>query len=202
MSSVCHNIMVATDIFSCAAFRIWLVSCVAASMDLLQVGSEVGAFELWVVLAVDEDDPYYGKSAHRNDVKAYFQARVTEPLMLLGVKVSLTLIAFDNHAHKPGPAFNVAAAAAFVDGADFFFRLNDDTVLPSEEKWVSALVESLLHNNPPLLGVTGPRCASNMANGDILTHDFVHRTHLEIFPTYCKVFVCTWCTTTTGRLTI
>ena len=155
-----------------------------ASLNLLQLGSEVGT-EFWVVLAVDDDDPYYGISANRNDVQAYFKTRIATPLMTLsGVRISLSVVAFRNTAHKPGPAFNVAAAAAFADGADFFFRLNDDTVL--SERWASPLTAALASNDPPLVGVVGPRCSGNRANTDMLTHDFVHRTHLEIFSTYCK----------------
>lgn len=161
----------------------------AASLDHMQLHSEAGKFEFWVVLGVDDDDPYYGIAANQNDVQAYFQARIASPLMSLGVRVSLSLVPFQNDAHKPGPAFNIAAAAAYADGADFFFRMNDDTLLPLEDKWVSRLVAALSSNEPPLLGAVGPRCGANRANSDILTHDFVHRTHLEIFPTYCKFIV-------------
>jgi len=28
---------------------------------------------------------------------------------------------------KPGPVFNFVSAAAFMDGADYVFRVNDDT---------------------------------------------------------------------------
>ena len=159
----------------------------AASLDLLQLGSEVGIFEFWVVLAVDDDDPYFGVAANRNDVQTYFQTRVAAPLKRLGVSVSLSLVTFQNDAHKPGPAFNVAAAVAYADGADFLFRLNDDTILG--ERWASALVAALANNDPPLVGVAGPACTGNRANTDILTHDFVHRTHLDIFPTYCKLTI-------------
>ena len=161
-----------------------IVVFAAASLDLLQLASEVGTFEFWVVMAVDDDDPYFGVTANRDDVQTYFQARIAAPLERLGVSVSLSLVAFQNDAHKPGPAFNVAAAVAYADGADFLFRLNDDTVLG--ERWASALVAALVNNDPPLVGVAGPACTGNRANTDILTHDFVHRTHLDIFPTYCE----------------
>ena len=134
----------------------------AASLDLLQLGSEVGIFEFWVVMAVDDDDPYFGVAANRNDVQTYFQTRVAAPLKRLGVSVSLSLVAFQNDAHKPGPAFNVAAAVAYADGADFLFRLNDDTILG--ERWASALVAALANNDPPLVGVAGPACTGNRAN--------------------------------------
>ena len=161
-----------------------------ASEDLWRMGSEAGRFEFWIVLAIDNDDPYYGLPANREDVRAYFLSKIAAPLKLLGVLVSLSLLPFENMAHKPGPAFNVAAAAAYTDGADFLFRINDDTVL--DDGWASALVAALGSNEHPYVGVAGPRCSSNRANADILTHDFVHRTHLDIFPTYYPVVLADW----------
>jgi hypothetical protein len=161
-----------------------------ASQDTWHMGSEAGRFEFWIVLAIDSDDPYYGLAANRDDVRAYFLSKIAAPLKLLGVLVSLSLLPFDNMSHKPGPAFNVAAAAAYTDGADFLFRINDDTVLV--DGWASALVAALASNEHPFVGVAGPRCSSNRANADILTHDFVHRTHLDIFPTYYPVVLADW----------
>ena len=180
-------------------YKCGIVVFAAASLDLLQLASEVGTFEFWVVMAVDDDDPYFGVTANRDDVQTYFQARIAAPLERLGVSVSLSLVAFQNDAHKPGPAFNVAAAVAYADGADFLFRLNDDTVLG--ERWASALVAALVNNDPPLVGVAGPACTGNRANTDILTHDFVHRTHLDIFPTYCEHALCPCCKTKTRKKT-
>ena len=44
-------------------------------------------------------------------------------------------------------------------------------------------VRTLRGYAPPNVGVVGPRC--DEGNTKILTHDFVHRSHLEIFAHYC-----------------
>jgi hypothetical protein len=58
--------------------------------------------------------------------------------------------------------------------------VNDDTKLVLE--WAKEAVQGVRGFSPPLLGVVGPDCPDG--NTAILTHDFVHRQHLEIFPTY------------------
>ena len=44
-------------------------------------------------------------------------------------------------ARKPGPAFNVAMASAFADGADYLYRTNDDTT--PEAAFASAFAAKL-----------------------------------------------------------
>lgn len=47
-----------------------------------------------------------------------------------------------------------------------------------------------LQFTPPFLGVVGPICYDG--NQNILTHDFVHRTHRNIFQTYYPVVFSDW----------
>lgn len=78
--------------------------------------------------------------------------------------------------HVPGPVFNSMARAAYELGADYFYRLNDDSEIRG--RWPEAYVRTLQALGPPF-GVIGP--SSYGSNDRILTHDFVHRTHMEIF---------------------
>lgn len=89
---------------------------------------------------------------------------------------------------KPGPAFNFLMRAAFDDGADYLCRVNDDTEFITP--WAAQSIEILLGFEPPNVGVVGPIC--NEGNTQILTHDFVHRTHLEIFEFYYPPVLCDW----------
>ena len=57
-------------------------------------------------------------------------------------------------------------------------------------EWAHAAVSNLRSLRPPLVGVTGPRVKGG--NAAILTHDFVHRTHLDVFPTYYPPALCDW----------
>lgn len=107
---------------------------------------------------------------------------------------------FNNVLRKPGPIFNYLSGVAWDDGCDFFYRINDDTVLMTEEmlgkdgnrgklalvkepnRWTSIFIEMLAAFKPPYVGVVGPIVHGSMENFRILTHDFVSRHHLEIFP--------------------
>ena len=48
---------------------------------------------------------------------------------------------FTNVLHKPGPIFNFLAAAAFADGADYVYRVNDDTEF--RDPWAVRFVAAL-----------------------------------------------------------
>ena len=39
------------------------------------------------------------------------------------------VLRFDNPFRKPGPAFNFMMKSAWLDGADYLYRVNDDTEL-------------------------------------------------------------------------
>ena len=65
--------------------------------------------------------------------------------------------------------------------ADYFVRLNDDTQIITNG-WVKDAITVLRSFHPPNIGVVGPTC--NQGKTSILTHDMVHRTHLDIFQTY------------------
>jgi hypothetical protein len=54
--------------------------------------------------------------------------------------------------------------------------VNDDTELIAH--WPAIFVNAL-HSLSKPFGVIGPTC--KQGNNRILTHDFVHRTHMEIF---------------------
>ena len=61
-------------------------------------------------------------------------------------------------------------------GADYLYRVNDDTEFLS--LWTSHFVYALMQLLPPY-GVIGP--IDNRTDNRVLDHDFVHRTHMEVF---------------------
>ena len=87
-----------------------------------------------------------------------------------------------------GPAFNYMMGAAFEDGADYMYRINDDTKF--EGAWAVQAVSALRRMDPPNVGVAGPVCAEG--NDRILTHDFTHRTHMRIFDHYYPPIFTDW----------
>lgn len=88
---------------------------------------------------------------------------------------------------------NCIMQRAYDDGALYFFRSNDDTALSKGTDWMSKFARTLAELDPPNLGVVGPDCGQG--NTGILTHDFVHRTHLELFggAYYPRSFTNWWC---------
>lgn len=101
---------------------------------------------------------------------------------------------------------NCISRIAYRDGADYFFRSNDDTEfmtnIVSTHNWISSFAAVLAEYDPPNVGVVGPIC--RQGNQEILTHDFVHRNHMDIFfqsyyPTLLSNWWCDdWITTVYG----
>ena len=77
--------------------------------------------------------------------------------------------------------FNEGCRIAFQQGADYIVRVNDDTGFHGQS-WISVAIKTLQGYRPHGLGVVGPVCEEG--NTEILTHDMVHRTHLQIFEDY------------------
>ena len=85
--------------------------------------------------------------------------------------------------------FNQMMASAFEDGAEYMVRVNDDTEFITKG-WIDMAVTTLASFRPPNLGVVGPTCYQGHTG--ILTHDMVHRTHLEVFETYYPSVFSAW----------
>ena len=51
------------------------------------------------------------------------------------------LLRFTNNWAKPGPVFNFMMKAAFLDGADYLYRVNDDTEMRTS--WAASGVTTL-----------------------------------------------------------
>lgn len=92
------------------------------------------------------------------------------------------------------------AKVAYKSGADYFYRVNDDTELVTV--WPNLFVTILQGLSFPY-GVVGPDC--NEGNGMIFTHDFTHRTHMEIFdqiyypPNFDEIYMDDWISLIYGR---
>src|SRR6218665_122237 len=95
-----------------------------------------------------------------------------------------------SHTGKPTWAQNDAMLEAYLDNVDYFYRINDDTNLQTKG-WVEEFVKTLKGYDPPNVGVVGPNHSGG--NTGILTYDFVHKTHVDIFGFYYpKLFTDWW----------
>ena len=148
-------------------------------------------FEYWLYISFDQGDPFFAGTPDgpaRQAVAAWVDQSVVAALKSRGITARFVTLGFKNPMRKPGPVMNFMMKAAFVDGADFLYRINDDTEFV--DAFASSAVATLRGFTPALLGVVGPICAEGKTS--ILTHDFVHRTHLEIFPTYYPPVFTDW----------
>lgn len=144
-------------------------------------------YEYWLYLATDVGDRFFDSASARARVLLWLDEHVTRRLEARGVRLRVCLLRFENDVRKPGPVFNFMMAAAADDGADYLYRINDDTELHGK-RWTSTAVAQLRAWGN--VGVVGPVC--NEGNVNILTHDLVHRTHLSIFRTYYPPVFTDW----------
>ena len=86
--------------------------------------------------------------------------------------------------------FNSMMRDAHIGGADYLVRVNDDSEFISSH-WVSRATAKLASYEPPNVGMVGPTCLQE-GNNEIMTHDFVHRTHFEIFNDYYPDVFSSW----------
>jgi hypothetical protein len=120
-----------------------------------------------VFIAYDSSDRFYNNVLNRNAVKS-------------STNFNLTFISVPKRVRNKIP-FNTLALVAQKMGSDFFVRINDDSEFISSA-WATLGIKELEALNPKYVGVVGPNCPDG--NTRILTHDMVHRTHLEIFGEY------------------
>jgi hypothetical protein len=125
-----------------------------------------------------------------DELTQWFDINVTTELAKIGIAIKFKPVRVNNSLKKPGPVFTAMARVAYDLGADFLYRVNDDTEFIS--LWTSSFVYALLQLSPPY-GTIGP--LSYGTDNRILTHDFVHRTHMEIFTMnyYPPEFTDWWC---------
>ena len=140
-----------------------------------------------LLLGYDKGDQYYDTKPGWQSVETWFKAHAADPLHAKGIECTLKGVRLHNVLKKPGPVFNEIARISYQLGADYFYRVNDDTELTAP--WVDKFVDTLNGFGPPY-GVVGPNHSGGASY--ILTHDFVHRTHMEIFDTYYPSELTDW----------
>ena len=82
------------------------------------------------------------------------------------------------HAGQPARCQNEAMMAGYYDNHEYYFRVVDDSVLKTSG-WTEALITALQCMHPPNVGLVAPNITRAPKN--LLTFEFVHRTHFEIF---------------------
>ena len=141
---------------------------------------EPGRFLYSIYIGYDTGDAFYDNQTTLQSIRQWTARHL--PFALLILKP------FANPLQKPVPVMNFLSRAAYNDSCDFMYQVKDTTECLTP--WTSAFVGALRTMSPPLRGVVGPSFPyGNMA---IITHDFVHRSHLDIFPTHYPPELTDW----------
>jgi len=147
-------------------------------------------FEYRVYLAYDHTDRVFGNGRLQTALRRAFDDATRRLCVLNGsaVDVSLHLVEC-SHAGKPAWAQNDAMLEAYLDHVDYLYRVNDDTRMLTGG-WTEKFISTLEAYDPPGVGVVGPNHSGG--NVDILTYDFVHRTHVDVFGFYYPRLFTDW----------
>ncbi len=130
-------------------------------------------------LAYDRNDKYFTETHFQRKFIGAF-GKDTQRLCPINSSYSIKLVRCD-HEGKPGWAQNDAMMDAYLDDADYYYRVNDDTVFETTG-WTDIFIQALAKFDQPNVGVVGP--AHRRGNTRILNYDFVHKTHVDIFGFY------------------
>lgn len=141
-----------------------LVRTLIESVRRTVTDAEHAKWNIRLYVAVDDDDLYWVKRYRHIDLPDF---------------LDLVFAMFPRKANRV--PFTEIAQLAYKENAEYYCRVNDDTEFVTPE-WISMAVDVLQNMTPPHLGVVGPSCKEG--NTKIFTHDFVHRTHLEVFGEY------------------
>jgi hypothetical protein len=133
-------------------------------------------FNYVFVMGYDQGDPFYDSDKQISDIMDWFQKYIARPLQKRNILITLRPVAVINPMHRPGPVFTAIAREAYKLGSQYFYRVNDDSEFIG--RWPKLYTDKIRSLSLPY-GVIGPSCYA--AKDRILTHDFVHRTHLDIF---------------------
>ena len=84
---------------------------------------------------------------------------------------------------------NAIALQAYNNGAEYLTFITDDTIFLTKN-WTSFAIATLRSYRPGNIGVVGPTFKEG--NTEILTHNMVHRSHLDIFKFYFPPVFASW----------
>jgi hypothetical protein len=129
---------------------------------------EWSTFRVEVIVAFDKGDAFWENAAHREG-------------LVKDLHIPVSFVSIPKKTDRKRIPFNEACRSAYDYGADYIVRVNDDTQFITNG-WITKGVRTLQAYEPANVGVAGPTC--RQGNTRILTHDMVHRTHMEIFADY------------------
>ena len=142
-------------------------------------------------LAYDRNDRVFANQRLSDAFRRQFQLATTAAGSCSdrGIITNMSSFVECDHAGKPTWAQNDAMLEAYLDNVDYFYRINDDTKMLTGG-WTEKFISTLERYDPPRVGVVGP--SHSGGNVRILTYDFVHRTHVDVFGFYYPRLFTDW----------
>lgn len=128
-------------------------------------------YDMRLYVAVDDDDMFWIE--HLGDLQRLWNELSPHPLTVIPKVIPKT------HSIP----WNEITLAAYHEGSDYFVRVNDDSEFVTEN-WADIIVDEL--KTMDNFGAIGPK--SLEGNREILVHDAVHKTHIELFGFYYPPF--------------
>ena len=168
------------------------------------VKSEEVGYDVAFYVGYDAGDEIWDTDSARRDLPRLLQSQVDtyyKKSLMDGVRA----MDLNANRHTPGvsiktvkcqsksmvEASNCVIGQVYQDGAEYWYRVNDDTQFVTSN-WIKDFNAQLAAFDPPNLGAVGPTC--RQGNTGIMTYDYVHRTHWEVFQyQYPKVLQNWWC---------
>ena len=140
-------------------------------------------------LAYDHDDDVFTNQRLRDAFQRQFYSTTTSGVCRdRRIITNLSLVQC-NYSGKPAWAQNDAMLEAYLDHVDYFYRINDDTLMLTRG-WTEKFIATLESYDPPSVGVVGPNSTGDWVT--FLTYEFVHHTHVDIFGFYYPRLFSDW----------
>jgi hypothetical protein len=132
------------------------------------------AFDYQIYIGVDDND-------------AFFLEHLSK-LETIG-----TVVILNGCNHAPAWAWNQLAQASYDAGDDYMFQIGDDVILETPG-WTEVFIRKLeSHRNRGVVGPINPvNAALRGGKNLIIENAFVHRSHLDVFPSFFHSTIRNW----------
>jgi len=147
-------------------------------------------FDYGIYIAADQGDPWLDNTTHLASIRTWFENYFYDVWNSRFCVPELEFFIYVNTHSRNTWAINYVTQIAFERGYDYFYRINDDSIL-SRDRWSSQYVTVMRAMRPfPNVGVVGPWDA--FFSGKVLTHSFISRLHLLIYGTHFNFLYGNW----------
>lgn len=138
-------------------------------------------FDYDIGIGADQGDAWFDHPGRTAEMIQWWNSSWEEAFPEGPPPPRLWFAVYDNTASRNVWAVNYIAQRAYEEGADYFYRVNDDTELYANQ-WSTHLTNALRQMPVPDLGVAGPK--DEERPDDLLTHSMVGRPHFDCFGQY------------------